>query len=194
MRVDQTLCFTGIVVAAIGTYMCFRHKSRSIIQSKVHHRLLLRLSALSLLSALGALAYLVLRVGPTGINTTISRKFGWVMPMYMNTFPLIGASLFIDWDVLSIWRSWITLGRYPIEGPLKQTRSDSSISITLPDRPSPTFARKNSHDHQNHSYGDRDDGDESEVADLKSYQWTPSHQFPLTPPRPAPPPPHLRLI
>lgn len=68
-------------VAAIATYLFFRWSTRSIIRSRIHTRLLLRLAALSLLSALGALAYLILRVGPSGNRTSLSRQYGWVLPM-----------------------------------------------------------------------------------------------------------------
>ncbi|EGG00139.1 uncharacterized protein MELLADRAFT_93806 [Melampsora larici-populina 98AG31] len=173
--------------AAVISYLFFRRRTRSFIRSKLHTRLLLRLVSLSVLSALGALVYLILRIGPTGYRTTLSRSYGWVLPMYMITFPLIGASFFVDSDILTVWRSWLNIWRpsLPPSKPQPKTKTQKSLShleISLPMRPCKSFTERKSYYEINSPI--------SVYSDYERYQ-SPERTLP---PRPPPPPPHLRLI
>ncbi|KAG0141614.1 hypothetical protein CROQUDRAFT_674001 [Cronartium quercuum f. sp. fusiforme G11] len=169
-------------LAAIGTYLLFRRSTRAIIRSQIHMRLLLRLAALSLLSGLGALGYLILRVGPTGNRTRLSRQYGWVLPMYMICFPLVGSTFFVDFEIIQIWRSWFKFGPREASFDMEKWRSNFQKSASLPSRPCKSVSGKIA------SYD----------LDLYSYdQRAPSYQQPPPLPRPSlprPPPPHLGLL
>ncbi|KAH9822287.1 hypothetical protein DFH28DRAFT_1092335 [Melampsora americana] len=171
--------------AAIISYLFFRRRTRTFLRSKLHARLLLRLVSLSVLSALGALVYLILRIGPTGYRTTLSRSHGWVLPMYMITFPLIGASFFVDSDIVKVWRGWLNIWRPklpPSQPKTKSAKSLSHLEISLPMRPCKSFSERKSYYEIN-----------SPISVYSEYEGY--HQSERTlPPRPPPPPPHLRLL
>ncbi|KAH9818017.1 hypothetical protein DFH28DRAFT_961537 [Melampsora americana] len=104
-----TACVIGAI--ALITYGVIRIKVMSHLQRNLHYGLLIRLLLMSLLTGIGAELEWAVTYEPALRPSSV-----YVTPMYLITFPLLSALIFIDESILEEWKSWI---KYPFKkGPI----------------------------------------------------------------------------
>lgn len=95
-----TACAIGAI--ALITYGVIRIKVMSHLQRTLHYGLLIRLLLMSLLTGIGAELEWAVTYKPAFRSSS-----DYVTPMYLITFPLLGALIFIDESILEVWKSWL---------------------------------------------------------------------------------------
>ncbi|KAA1115906.1 hypothetical protein PGTUg99_019076 [Puccinia graminis f. sp. tritici] len=97
---------SGLGIACLIMYFVLRHRTATGFYRRIHYPLLIRLSALSALSGVGAA--LEFTIDYSQFNRGLA---GHVPSLYLITFPLLSAVLFVDQEIIKEWKSWLRLDK-----------------------------------------------------------------------------------
>ncbi|POW17125.1 hypothetical protein PSHT_06466 [Puccinia striiformis] len=97
---------SGLGIACVIMYFLLRYKTATGFHRRIHYPLLIRLSALSALSGVGAA--LTFSIDFAQFNRGL---IGFIPSLYLISFPLISAILFVDKQILKEWKSWVGFGK-----------------------------------------------------------------------------------
>ncbi|WAQ84022.1 hypothetical protein PtA15_4A473 [Puccinia triticina] len=97
---------SALGIACLIMYFLLRHRTATGFHRRIHYPLLIRLSALSALSGVGAA--LEFTINFTQFNRGLT---GHIPSLYLISFPLVSAVLFVDKEIIKEWKSWLRLNR-----------------------------------------------------------------------------------
>ncbi|KNZ43905.1 hypothetical protein VP01_972g6 [Puccinia sorghi] len=93
-----------LAIACVITYFVLRYRTATGFHRQIHYPLLIRLSAMSVLSGIGAA--LEFSIDFSQFSRGIAGK---VPSFYLITSPLVSAVFFVDKEIIKEWKSWVRL-------------------------------------------------------------------------------------